>query len=116
MFAVLVVTGVIALAVEPEPANPGPAVAKMDGLVAFWDFQEPAGEPRVSRGPQPFSLTEMKGPIARADEGVFGAHSARIKRGQWFMIERAQIGALDLHGKDAQVTVAAWVRREDKTS
>jgi hypothetical protein len=32
------------------------------------------------------------------------------------MIERAQIGALDLHGKDAQVTVAAWIRREDKSS
>lgn len=86
---------------------------KLDGLVAFWDFQEEAGQPRVSRGPVSLALQEKKGPIERAEGGVFGPYSARIKRGQWFMLARQTIGPLDLHGTNAQVSVVAWVRRED---
>ena len=89
------------------------ALAGLDGLVAFWDFREEAGQPRVSRGPHALALQERNGPVARADTGVFGPHSARIKRGQWFIIERKYIGPLDLHGKDAQVSGVAWVRRPD---
>ena len=93
------------------------ALAPLGGLVAFWDFQEAAGEPRVSRGgSQPLALKEQKGPIERAEAGVFGPYSARVKRGQWLMVERKGIGPLDLHGKDAQVSVVAWVRREDPAS
>lgn len=91
-------------------------IEQMDGLVAFWNFQEAAGQPRVSRGPQPYALQEMKGPVERVESGVFGPYSARIKHGQWLMIPRKEIGALDVHGKDAQVTVVAWVRREAKSS
>jgi len=94
----------------PEP------LAKLDGLVAFWDFHEPSGQPRGSRGPHALALQEKNGPIERVDAGVFGPHAARIKRGQWFIIERQHVGPLDLHGKDAQVSVAAWVRREAKDS
>lgn len=90
-------------------------VLKTPGLVAFWDFQEDAGSDRVSKGGQAvLSLSEMKGPIVRADEGVFGKHSARVKRGQWFRIGRKDIGGLNIHGKDASVSVVAWVRRKDR--
>lgn len=85
----------------------------LDGLVAFWDFHEPAGQPRLSRGPHALALQERQGPIVRMDAGVFGPHAARIKRGQWFMLERKDAGPLDLHGRDAQVSVVAWVLRED---
>lgn len=91
-------------------------VLKMKGLVAFWDFQEAAGQPRVAKGSEPYSLQEMKGPIQRTDDGVFGPWSVDIKRGQWLMIPRAQVGALDIHGKDAKVTVVAWVKRQAKDS
>jgi len=86
-------------------------IKAMPDLVAFWDFQEEGGKARVAGD---LKLQEMKGPIERVEGGVFGPHSARIKRGQWLMIERKDIGPLDIHGKDAQVTVAAWVYREDK--
>lgn len=101
-----------AFAAEP----PTTVVTKIDGLVAFWDFQEPAGQPRISRGSQTLALQERKGPIERGEGGVFGPHTARIKRGQWFLIERKDIGLLDRHGKDGQVSVVVWVRREDKAS
>lgn len=83
-------------------------------LVAFWQFDEPAGQPRVSSaGTESLVLLEQRGPIARVDEGVFGPHAARIHTGQWFAIERANVGGLDIHGPDAQVTVVAWIKRLD---
>lgn len=102
---------------QPAPRElPASLAAHQKDLVAFWDFQEEAGQPRVARGPVPYALKEMKGPITRSGEtGVFGPYCARIKPGQWFMIERPQVGALDIHGEDAQVTVVAWVRRVEKS-
>jgi len=88
-------------------------VRQMDGLVAFWDFQEAAGNERVAGDHR---LREMKGPVQRVEGGVFGRHAAKIERGQWLMMDRAQLGALNIHGKDAAVTVAAWVYREDRST
>lgn len=103
--------------VKPEKSSAAvDAVLSVKGLVAFWDFQEAAGKPRVSKGPKTYSLLEKKGPVGRADSGVFGPGAADIKAGQWLMIPRPQTGALDIHGKDAQVTVVAWAKRRGKES
>jgi len=84
-------------------------------LIAFWDFQEAAGSPRVSKGgTQPLALVEKKGPVERVDGGIFGPHAAEIAYGQRFQIDRKDVGPLDIHGKDARVTVVAWVKRRDK--
>ncbi|MEF3302709.1 LamG domain-containing protein [Paenibacillus sp. GYB003] len=80
------------------------------GLIGFWSFGEPAGEERTSAGPHAYRLREMNGPIARADEGVFGPHAARLEFGQWFRIPRAECPALDVHGAEGRVTVAAWLK------
>lgn len=84
------------------------------GLVAFWDFQEPAGQPRRACGPHPYLLHEMAGPVARADGGVFGPWSADVKYQQWLCAPRSEAPALDIHGPDAQVTVVAWIQRGRK--
>jgi hypothetical protein len=97
-------------------ASPAATVMKMKGLVAFWDFQEAAGQPRVDQGRGAYALQEMQGPIQRVEGGVFGPGAADIRRGQWFMVPRAQTGALDIHGKGAEVTVVAWVKRQGKES
>ncbi|GEP43757.1 LamG domain-containing protein [Brevifollis gellanilyticus] len=87
-----------------------------EGLVAFWDFNEEAGQPRLSHGAQPYALKEMKGPIKRSDAGgVFGPYAARIKPGQWFMIDRPDLRDLNIHGKEAKVSVVAWVKRVEKS-
>jgi hypothetical protein len=104
-------------AVVVEKGKKSAAVPQgIQGLVSFWDFQENAGQPRVGKGKAPLALQEKKGPIARSNDGVFGLSSAHIKHGQWFIIPRAEIGALDIHGANAQVTVVAWVKREAKDS
>jgi hypothetical protein len=82
-------------------------------LVAFWDFAAPAGADRVSRGPRPFRLREMQGPIARVGGGVWGPYAARIEPGQWFRIERADCDELNIFGPDARVSVVAWIERAD---
>lgn len=98
-------------------ALPAALTKHTDGLVAFWDFQEDAGKPRLSHGAQPYVLKEMKGPIKRSDKtGVFGPHAARIKPGQWFVIERPDLRELNVYGKDAKVSVVAWVKRVEKSS
>jgi hypothetical protein len=86
---------------------------KISGLVAFWDFREAAGAVRVSLGTAPLQLREMNGPIEQVADGPFG-HAAHLRAGQWFRIPRAELGPLDIHGKDAQVTVIAWIKRERK--
>ncbi|MDF2661555.1 MAG: hypothetical protein K0Q94_4346 [Paenibacillus sp.] len=81
-----------------------------EGLICFWDFQEEAGQDRVSRGSCKYGLRENNGPIERVEDGVFGPYAARLDFGQWFNIPRALCPALNMHGPGAQVTVAAWVK------
>jgi hypothetical protein len=101
-----------ATAVRPSPS--ADAIVRTPGLVAFWDFQEPAGGPRASKGPAALPLREAVGPVDRAGDGLFGPHAARLKVGQWFVIPRAEQGPLNIGGKAAAVTVLAWVKREKK--
>ena len=84
-------------------------------LISFWDFQEPAGSPRVAKGPHAYALTERAGPIERTADGVFGPHAAVIRETQWLGIDRRDCPALNLRGRDAQVTVVAWLKRHEKT-
>ncbi len=96
---------------EPRPtarARPD----RLADLVAFWDFQEPAGQARQSTGgPVPLTLREAAGPVERVAGGLFGPHAARIEQGLWLMIPRAEVGGLDIHGPAAQITVVAWIQR-----
>lgn len=91
-----------------------PPQTNAEGLVAFWNFQQPAGEPFTAVGMGEYPLEEMHGVIGRAEDGVFGPRSARIKPGQWLRVPRAKLGPLDIHGKKAQVTLIAWIKRESK--
>lgn len=110
-FLVVSVFGGMAFGAAPEE------ILKTPDLVAFWDFQENAGQPRVSKGgTKSYALLEKAGEIASVDGGVFGAKAAEIGYGQRFQIDRKDIGELDIHGKGAQVTVVAWVMRRDKQS
>jgi hypothetical protein len=90
------------------------APLQVPGLVAFWDFQQPAGEARLSQGPHRYALQESAGPVQRVEGGVFGPYAARLGPGQWLSARRATVPALDLHGPDAQVSVVAWLKREHK--
>lgn len=89
-------------------------IIKLPGLISFWDFQESAGMQRKAKGPYCYDLTEMGGTIKRVADGFFGPFSAHMEQGKWFNIFRKDCPALNLRGKNAQVSVVAWVKREVK--
>lgn len=83
------------------------------GLVAYWDFNEAPGQPRISEaGIGTHALQEVHGPIARKDEGPFSGHCAYFDGSQWLKIPYQETGALNISGATAQVTVVAFVKLE----
>ena len=80
-------------------------------LVCYWDFHEAPGQDRVAQGPCAYRLKEMGGPIKKTKSGPYGKYAVRLKAGQWFRIPRGEFPALDFHGKDARLTVVAWLKR-----
>lgn len=90
------------------------ALLAQPSLVALWDFQEEAGQPRVSQGPHRYVLEEMVGGVRRVEDGVLGPYSAEITPGQWLRAARRETPALNIGGPDAKLTVAAWVKRHRK--
>ncbi len=81
------------------------------GLVAFWDFQERAGQDRVDSTPNRFHLREKLGPIETGDPGPFGPRSLRLRRGQWLQLPRAELGPLNIFGA-TPVSLVAWLRQD----
>jgi len=81
------------------------------GLAAFWPLDEPAGHHRYPRGGGP-ALTEGAGPIATRPGGVFGERIMAVDHGRWLEAPRESLGALDIHGPEAEFTLVAWFRRD----
>ena len=89
---------------------------KVCDLVCFWDFSEKANQSRVSKkSPFLYALREGGKPIQRVKDGIFGKWSANVTEGDWFYISGKDCPALNIHGKDAQVTVVAWIKRGKKS-
>lgn len=92
------------------PGDPS-VVVKTPGLVAFWDFAEPAGQPRLSKGTAAsFPLKENAGEVRRVEGGPYSGYSAEFDGTSFLHILHKELGALDIHGKKAQVSLFAAVR------
>jgi hypothetical protein len=88
-----------------------PSALKIPGLVAFWDFKEDAGQPRLSTGTkEKHPLQEVGGPIARVKGGPFSGYSAELNGKQYFRIPYSETGDLNIGGPEAQVSMFAVVR------
>lgn len=86
------------------------------GAVCLWDFQEPSGESRRSRGRENYALIEASGPVERATcaGAPLGSYAATLQRGQYFYIPRHDCPALNFCGSDTRFTVVAWIQRHRK--
>lgn len=102
---------------KPNPVAGNSAssvVLQTPNLIAFWDFQEKSGQIRVDKSPNRLPLREVGGPIKRitpADGAPFGRFAADLQFQQRFELPRAEMGPLNIHGKQAQVSVIAWIKR-----
>jgi hypothetical protein len=105
--------------VEASGAQPGlpksdhmlkSKLTAIKGLVALWDFKELPGNVRQPEGRGKFLLTEFNGPISRVDEGPLSGYSIRLNGDQYLSLGNDKTGELNIYGKDAQVTVIAWIK------
>lgn len=87
------------------------ALKSTDGLIAFWDFKEPAGKDRVSnvKG-NTFRLKEHNKPIPRVKGGPLSGYAIALDGDAFLSIPYDQTGALNVSNN--QVTVIAWVKRQ----
>lgn len=86
-------------------------VERTPGLVAFWKFGEEPGQPRLSTAtPEKHPLVEVGGPIGRVAGGPFSGYSIDFNGQQYLMAKHAELGDLDIHGPEAQVSMFAVVK------
>ena len=95
---------------QPFNKNLSARILKLKGLVALWDFKEPAGQPRLSAGMDLFPLQEANGPINRVGEGPLSGYSIEMNGNQYLKIDHKATGKLNIHGDHQGVTVCAWVK------
>ncbi|EON78096.1 hypothetical protein ADIS_1293 [Lunatimonas lonarensis] len=90
-------------------------LSETEGLVAFWDFSEEEGNPRMAKGVGDFPLREINGPIPRVVGGPVSGYAAYLSDSAYFAIPNEHTGRLNIHGKNQGVTVMAWVNWEGGT-
>jgi hypothetical protein len=88
----------------------GNKIKSVNSLVALWDFREKSGTERKASGISSFPLKEMNGPVRRVNEGPISGYAAEFNGENYLSLAHAETGALNIHGKDAQGTVIAWVK------
>eukprot|EP00045_Choanoeca_perplexa_P003572 m.31992 g.31992 ORF g.31992 m.31992 type:complete len:292 (+) comp12116_c0_seq1:1412-2287(+) len=88
----------------------------LTNLLAFWDFQEATGQPRVSKaGQYNYVLHDINAsnPVAAGMEGVWGSKSAYFTPGQRLSAKRELASGLtNISGTNASVSIVAWIKRE----
>ncbi len=88
-------------------------VVDLPGLISFWDFSRREGKRWLpAAGIADYALVEVEQPLEQVSEGIFGDYSARFARQHWCYIRRQDCPLLNIHGADAQLTVVAWLKRE----
>ena len=76
-------------------------------LLTFWDFDDNL----QSQGQYQYNLQPMVETLDFVEDSHFGSKSLYLKRGDWLRIPRGDCSALNIHGKNAQITVVAWLKR-----
>ncbi|MEM7807309.1 MAG: hypothetical protein AAF561_04285 [Planctomycetota bacterium] len=80
-------------------------------LVAFWDFNEEAGNQRRARvGRGAFPLNEINGAVATIDDAPLGGRAVTFDNDAYLGLPNAKAGDLDISGPDAAVSMFAVVR------
>ena len=95
---------------DKPSADAPPAIR--DGLVGFWDFCEPAGQPRVSRfTPTRHALAETHGQVPCVEtDSPHGKAAAFHTGGGYLHLPYDQTGDLNFEGPDAAFSIFAVVK------
>lgn len=88
-------------------------ILNIPDLICCWDFNPT--HPYISKGGHAYELKEGNSSPVIKKGGIIGDSSIDINEGQYLYIPREDCQALNIYGKDAQVTVLAWVKRQHKS-
>jgi len=97
----------------PNTLAQKPDLTLIPNLLCLWDFE--GKQPLRSKGKYTYQLQEPTGKIPVVNNGVLSNSSLDIKEHAYLTIPRADCPGLNIHGKNAQVTVLAWVKRQVKS-
>lgn len=82
-------------------------------LVCYWDFS--GKEPLMSKGRNHYLLRNDSIEIEFTEDGPVSGKAIKLDEGDFLYVPRNECGELNLYGKDAEVTVLAWVNRNVKS-
>ena len=81
------------------------------GLVSFWNFEK-SGTHFVAQQGEPYCLRSQTGRLdVIEDPTCYGGAALQLQEGQWLSIPRKECPRLNIHGKDGNLTVVAWINR-----
>lgn len=92
---------------------PHQQLVNMPNLLCLWDFE--GRTPFTSKGKYAYRLKPGQGDVKLIQDGVLSEHAVNLAEGQYLFIPRGDCPGLDIHGKHAQVTVLAWIKRHRKS-
>ncbi len=91
------------------------ALKSTHGLVALWDFKEPAGQDKISNiSGNILKLKEVNKPISRVKGGPLSGYGIALDGNAFLSIPYDQTGVLNVTNN--QVTVIAWIKRQQNST
>ena len=85
------------------------SILDIPGLVCFWNFS--SANSLISKSQHPYRLRKKN--EQQANQAAI--KTLEIKEGEYYYIPRAECKALNIHGKNAEVTIIAWIKRAEKS-
>ncbi len=85
-------------------------IKSINGLVAFWKFNEKPGNERKAIGQGKFPLKESYGKITRINEGPLSGYSILLDGNTYLSLSHSQTGQLNIFGDSSEVTLIAWIK------
>ena len=98
--------------VHPRSVLSSPGPAMRNGLVGYWDFSEPSGQPRVSKfTPTKHRLTEAHGEVPRVETDLPGGSAVAFNTGGGYLhLPYEETGDLNFEGPDATFTIFSVIK------
>lgn len=88
-------------------------LVNIPNLLCLWDFE--GDKPFTSKGKYAYRLRHGQSDVQLIQGGVLSERAANLLEGQYLFIPRNDCPGLDIHGRHAQVTILAWLKRQPKS-
>lgn len=99
---------------KPVAVGNANTVTAIPNLVAFWTFGEAESQPRLSQNtPHTHPLQEAIKTIPRVAGGSYSGYAVKLDGSDYLKLPHKDLKDLDIHGKDAQVSMFVVVEVEE---